>query len=349
MLSSGLTRSTSPVDLYPRLRLSTLSLPGTFQTNSLLKSNAAPEWTRHFHKHPAACTTLHTTNSSPFLSRPLSDPSQGRNTTRTPKIPHQVAIMQRPSTPYNDPKVQGPRAQQLASGNLSDLRKMMNQNTVNKTGLHPGGVQCVSFPLALSLNRTDSGTCENSGLTLRSSTDLTLQTTLNSVRTATYICLSSVAHETWRKRIQWANNGTEEELYESAHIDYNRVAIVCTKQAIRLKMSVHLAVAELTVFTDSQPISGYPLRRCSCLRARFRHHRQWCAQRLLWQEDRPLSSGQAYCQGAYVRKRHLVCGSPLFPDSIWSRERHPPLELRVGQIEHLANMEILGGDLSTSP
>lgn len=54
--------------------------------------------------------------------------------------------MHRPSTPYNDPKVQGPRAQQLASGAHSDLlRKMMNPaNTVNKTGLHPSGVAYVS-------------------------------------------------------------------------------------------------------------------------------------------------------------------------------------------------------------
>lgn len=155
MLSSGLTRSTSPIDLYPRLRLRwTLSLAGTFQANSLLKSNAAPEWTRHFHKHPAACTTLHTINSSPSLSRPLSDSSRDRNTTRIPKVPCQIAIMQRPSTPYNDPKVQGPRAQQLASGNHSDLRKMMNQNTVNKTGLHPGGVQYVSPPLQLFYGRS---------------------------------------------------------------------------------------------------------------------------------------------------------------------------------------------------
>lgn len=53
--------------------------------------------------------------------------------------------MHRPSTPYNDPKVQGPRAQQLASGAHSDLlRKMMNPaNTVNKTGLHPSGVAYV--------------------------------------------------------------------------------------------------------------------------------------------------------------------------------------------------------------
>ncbi|KAH8776332.1 phosphoenolpyruvate carboxykinase-domain-containing protein [Diaporthe sp. PMI_573] len=46
----------------------------------------------------------------------------------------------RTASPYTDPKVQGPRAKILSSGTQSNFRKML-VNTVNKTGLHPSGVQ----------------------------------------------------------------------------------------------------------------------------------------------------------------------------------------------------------------
>lgn len=47
----------------------------------------------------------------------------------------------RTASPYTDPSVKGPRSQILASGSSpQNLRKMI-ANTVNKTGLHPGGVE----------------------------------------------------------------------------------------------------------------------------------------------------------------------------------------------------------------
>jgi phosphoenolpyruvate carboxykinase (ATP) len=46
----------------------------------------------------------------------------------------------RTSSPYVDPTVKGPKSQILHSGYQADLRKMIVSN-VNKTSLHPGGVQ----------------------------------------------------------------------------------------------------------------------------------------------------------------------------------------------------------------
>lgn len=161
MGSSGLLCSTLCVDIYPRLRLGTLSLSGPSQIISVLKPTNAPERTQPFpvhhrnHKHPPRpppYTTLRRTNSSPIWSRFSSGPSRRPKPTSTSTAEAPFAFtskMQRPATPYNDPKVQGPRAQILASGNHSDLRKMMNNTTVNKTGLHPSGVQYVSLPLGL--------------------------------------------------------------------------------------------------------------------------------------------------------------------------------------------------------
>lgn len=89
--------------------------------------------------------------------------------------------MQRPSTPYNDPNVQGPQAQRLARGKVQDLRKMMNQTTVNKTALHPGGVAYVPF--------TSPNSSLGEVLFRRATADmclfavLTLRITLSSVRT----------------------------------------------------------------------------------------------------------------------------------------------------------------------
>jgi hypothetical protein len=62
----------------------------------------------------------------------------------------------RTSSPYPDPRIPGPRSQILAlnnnnyhSSSLSTL-KMVTVNTVNKTALHPGGVQYVLPSLHLS-------------------------------------------------------------------------------------------------------------------------------------------------------------------------------------------------------
>jgi hypothetical protein len=58
----------------------------------------------------------------------------------------------RTSSPYPDPRVPGPASKILAlntnnyhSSSLSTLKlNMVTVNTVNKTALHPGGVQCVA-------------------------------------------------------------------------------------------------------------------------------------------------------------------------------------------------------------
>lgn len=54
--------------------------------------------------------------------------------------------VQRPASPYSDPQQLGPRSRQLAQGtsnfHSTSLRTMVT-NSVNKTALHPGGVQYV--------------------------------------------------------------------------------------------------------------------------------------------------------------------------------------------------------------
>lgn len=157
MLSSGLSRSILSVYIYPRHPLRTLSLSGTtlpILTFALNPISSPPKRIRHFHKHNSYCSPLHLPNSSRPHSRLPSETSRDLSATRTPESPTQKIAMQRPSTPYNDPKVQGPRAQQLASGTHSDLlRKMMNPpNTVNKTGLHPSGVAYVFLSLPNTYN-----------------------------------------------------------------------------------------------------------------------------------------------------------------------------------------------------
>lgn len=155
---SGLLCSTQPGRIYPRLHPSTLlffrpSQIQTTHTNSTtcthlrptVRISNAPEWTRHYCHKPV---TLQSSSFSPHLRAPsarlLSGFSRPANTTSTHEAPFFSSAfkMHRPSTPYQDPKVQGPRAQQLAAGTQQDLRKMLN-HTVNKTALHPGGVAYV--------------------------------------------------------------------------------------------------------------------------------------------------------------------------------------------------------------
>lgn len=160
MRSPGLICSIVPVYIYPRHPLRTLSLSGT--TPYILSSfqnpiASPPKCIRHFHKHPAEHPPLPFPHHSRLHRRLLSGTSRKQNTTRTPASPGPKTrfTMQRPSTPYNDPKVQGPRAQQLAAGGHSDLlRKMMNPvNTVNKTGLHPSGVAYVLHSVMCGVSR----------------------------------------------------------------------------------------------------------------------------------------------------------------------------------------------------
>lgn len=146
MLSSVLFSSTQHVHLYPRLRALLRQGAGQPQTGPIyaVSSSSTPtvKWTRHFHKHPTACSTLHhayPSSSAPSSNTRLPDSSRNPNTTRTMKDP----INNRPASPYVNPQVQGPKHQILSSGTQQDLRKTMLTHTVNKTGLHPGGVQYV--------------------------------------------------------------------------------------------------------------------------------------------------------------------------------------------------------------
>lgn len=68
----------------------------------------------------------------------------------------------------------------------------------------------------------------------------------------------------------------------------------------RLRQSIH----------HRQPFRRRSLRRCPRLRDWYRHHLQRCSDCLLRHQDRPLSSRQANCPGARVRKGRLVCVEP---------------------------------------
>jgi phosphoenolpyruvate carboxykinase (ATP) len=83
----------------------------------------------------------------------------------------------RPASPYSDPRQLGPKSQILATRtsnyHSTSLRMVSNNPSVNKTSLHPGGV-------VPQIEHTD----------------------------------------------------LENELHEKAHIDYDRVAIVCTSRPV---------------------------------------------------------------------------------------------------------------------
>lgn len=147
MRSSVLLSSTQPVHLYPRRRalcqLWTFQLrPGPIRAASS-SSKPIVKWILCPHNRLAAFSTLHHTNystSAPSRKTASPDSSRDSQTTRTMKDP----IQNRPASPYANPSVQGPRHQILSSGTQQDLRKTMLSHTVNKTGLHPGGVAYVT-------------------------------------------------------------------------------------------------------------------------------------------------------------------------------------------------------------
>jgi hypothetical protein len=77
--------------------------------------------------------------SSSLSSHPLL--SSGRPHRIDKHIRTMADPVARTASPYTDPTVKGPRSQQLHSGQQSSRSRNMLVNTVNKTGLHPGGVQ----------------------------------------------------------------------------------------------------------------------------------------------------------------------------------------------------------------
>lgn len=137
--------STQPVHLYSRLQaLSRLgSVLPQQGLNRAAYSSRKPiaKWVCRSH-HLAAHPTLHNAKrsfSAPSHTSSSPDISRDSQTTRTMKDP----IHNRPASPYANPSVQGPKHQILSSGTQQDLRKTMLSHTVNKTGLHPGGVAYV--------------------------------------------------------------------------------------------------------------------------------------------------------------------------------------------------------------
>lgn len=148
MRPSVLHSSTQPVHLYPRLR--TLSRLGSFQHRpgpiraAYSSSKPIVKWAFRLNNHLAVSPTLHHANysiSAPSRNTASPEISRHSQTTRTMKDP----IQNRPASPYANPSVQGPKHQILSSGTQHDLRKTaMLSHTVNRTGLHPGGVAYVT-------------------------------------------------------------------------------------------------------------------------------------------------------------------------------------------------------------
>lgn len=102
-------------------------------------------------------------------------------------------------------------------------------------------------------------------------------------------------------------SATEEELHEIAHIDYDRVAIVSERIANQLHpYSKDISLTSSVSAAGRQSLRRRALRRCPRLRERHCHHLERCSDCLLGRKDWPLAPGQANCQGALFRKRHLV-------------------------------------------
>lgn len=147
------------------------------------------------------------------------------------------------ATPTTGPSTIGPRSKQLATGTLNyhstSLRNMVS-NTVNKTSLHPAGVQCVPQTLPLE----------------------------PSLQTLTRLSVRPVNEHT----------ELEEELLETANLDYNRVAIVC-------EQSFQYCNNPPLIFSGSQPLRRSSLRRCLSLRDWLSHYIEWCSDCILGKED----------------------------------------------------------------
>ncbi|KAJ8125289.1 hypothetical protein O1611_g8351 [Lasiodiplodia mahajangana] len=118
------------VPIYPRARPTARSARSLRYIHSADNSSYSPYYRLRSSPFPsvlssAACRPLQTTTISRSL-RTMPDP------------------VQRTDSPYHDPAVKGPRSQQLSSGlSRSPLQndKMIPSNKVNKTALHPSGLE----------------------------------------------------------------------------------------------------------------------------------------------------------------------------------------------------------------
>jgi len=113
----------------------------------------------------------------------------------SPTLNNSKDPVERTSSPYHDPRELGPKSKILASRtsnfHSTSLRNMVT-NTVNKTALHPSGVQYVvqAQKDGIAAARVQEKSTNTFGRPSKEHTEL------------------------------------EEELHEKAHIDYDRVAIV---------------------------------------------------------------------------------------------------------------------------
>ncbi len=98
-------------------------------------------------------TSVRPSQTNPPSSR--SQTNKTRNHSRTIRMSstylnNSADPVERTSSPYPDPRELGPKSKILATrtGNYhsTSLRNMVTINTVNKTALHPGGVQYVLSP-----------------------------------------------------------------------------------------------------------------------------------------------------------------------------------------------------------
>ncbi|KAI1364123.1 phosphoenolpyruvate carboxykinase [Xylaria arbuscula] len=141
MSRNVVTRSTGTrlpllVPIYPRVRASLR--PGCCYLNYIHAADISSY---------APYAPYYPTPSCPYLSV-LSSAANRRPQTFAPTaaISRSLRTMpdpvQRTASPYHDPTVKGPKSQQLSTGlSRSLLKDTMISNKVNKTALHPGGVE----------------------------------------------------------------------------------------------------------------------------------------------------------------------------------------------------------------
>lgn len=102
---------------------------------------------------------------------------------------------------------------------------------------------------------------------------------------------------TFRPHQEREHTELEEELHEKAHIDYDRVAIVCHKSTQDNKLFLLLMTP-----TDSQPFCCRIVRRCPSIRDGHRYLFFWSIDSILWKEDRSITLRQENRQGTQLRE-----------------------------------------------
>ncbi|KAI1813851.1 phosphoenolpyruvate carboxykinase [Poronia punctata] len=129
------------VPIYPRARSMTRPRRYLNYIHSADNSSYAPYY--RFRNCPLLSVLTSAAGQRP------QNPSQTSDSSSTiPQTPRYIRTMvspvQRTASPYHDPSVKGPKSQQLTSGpsrSRPEDDKMLPKNKVNKTALHPSGVE----------------------------------------------------------------------------------------------------------------------------------------------------------------------------------------------------------------